>query len=196
VHYPGARPAPSPNYTLGRSSALTHVVLHTCESSSQEGCLATLSDPFALAPVSAHYVVGPDGEILSLVDDANTAWHSGPAGYNPNSIGIEIVGYSSDPDTWTPQLVASLGDLVGWLSSTYGIPLDYRATSSEPELARGFVAHAAIDPARRSDPGPWFPWDEVRARAAGAPPTAPGSTDLVVLAVLGIVAATLAWALR
>lgn len=201
--YPGAVVQPSPNFRGGRRAAVDHVVLHTTEGGLSSS-LATLTDPYreainddgdtVSARVSAHYLVSED-VIYQLVDDGDEAWHAGPA--NRHTIGVEVVGEADDPRTWSDKIVAQLGALVGWLSTEYGIPLVYRAEASDPEAARGFVAHGALDPERRHDPGIWFPWPEVRAAArreqSGAP-SAPG--DFAPVVALLLIALGLAWVMR
>ena len=98
-------------------------------------------------------------------------------------------------------MVQSLGALVGWLARTYGIPLDYRVDENSPPLSRGFVAHGALQPVDRYDPGPWFPWEEVRAVATahqngGRIPTPRGIGLSEALLALATAAATwLMWRL-
>ena len=200
--FPGATSHPSPNYRAGRRAAVDQVVLHTTEGG-LESSLDTLTDPARQvivdgqaenARVSAHYLVS-ERAIYQLVDDNDEAWHAGQ--HNRHTIGVEVVGEADDPRTWSGAIVSQLGRLVAWLSTEYGIPLEYRADASEPDIARGFVAHGALDPARRHDPGIWFPWPEVRAAAlrvqSGAPPA---STDGAGVIALLIIAIGLAWALR
>jgi N-acetylmuramoyl-L-alanine amidase len=145
--------------------------------------LRTLTDDASDNRVSAHYVVAPNGTVYALVRDEDEAWHARDS--NMESIGIEVVGHADDPGTWTPAVVASLGNLVGWLSSTYNLPLTYRARTADPPA--GFVAHAALDPSRRGDPGPWFPWADVKAQAEREQ----GSRALWPLAIVGGLAAWL-----
>ena len=184
---------PSPNFRAGRREAITHVVLHTTEGG-LSGSLAALTDPYRDSRVSAHYVVSEDA-IYQLVDDNDEAWHAGNA--NRYSIGVEIVGEASNPATWTDRIVENVSKLSAWLSTEYGIPLQYREESSEPARARGYVAHGALDPERRYDPGPWLPWPKIKERAlfliggAPTPPGAPGAVVAVLLVALG-----LAWVIR
>jgi N-acetylmuramoyl-L-alanine amidase len=198
VGYPGAQSYPSPNFHTGRSAAVSHVVLHTTEGDLPSS-LATLTDPFRSdsegGRVSAHYLVAPSGTIYQLVDDSDTAWAAQAA--NPYSINIEVVGFAGSPATWTAPVIQSLGSLAGWLASEYGIPLVYREDPASPPLARGFVAHGALQPQDRSDPGPYFPWDEVRAAATpGAPALGSEiSREWLGLVALALAAAALAWSL-
>ena len=201
--YPGAIAHPSPNFRDGRRAAVDQVVLHTTEGGLASS-LATLTDPYRQAVneagqlenarVSSHYLVSEDA-IYQLVSDQNEAWHAGPA--NRHTIGVEIVGDADDPRTWSAKIVSQLGQLVGWLSSEYGIPLVYRGEATDPDLVRGFVAHGALDPERRHDPGIWFPWPDVRAaalrRQSGTPEP---RTDFAPVVALLLVALGLVWVIR
>lgn len=69
-----------------------------------------------------------------------------------------------------------------WLRA-HGLPTTplRRITRSQSESgAAGFITHAERDPARRSDPGPDFPWGEWFAACADAtaPPTPPEEDDM------------------
>ena len=190
------------NFSRGRSSGvtggLTHIVLHTCEGPA-DVCLESLTrDRTGESKHSAHYLVTKEGSVFQLVAESDTAWHSGPPNsaytqfavgellhvvevqkpmpnYNPNSIGIEIEGYADNDDTWTPELVESLGQLLRYLTLKYKIPLVYRdqntnARGGDPALAvparpKGIVSHGTLDPARRYDPGWFFPWEDVKTAA-------------------------------
>jgi len=201
--YPGAVIYPSPNFRANRRAAIDHVVFHTTELDLDDS-LRVLTDPdrtavndegeIERARVSAHYLVTAD-RIFQLVDEGNEAWHARNA--NRHTIGIEVVGETDDPLTWSNKINNQLAQLVAWISSTHGIPLEYRAETDDPERARGFVSHAALDPARRRDPGIWFPWTEIKAKAlqiqAGA---APSPSDAPAVVAVLIIAIGLAWALR
>ena len=141
------------------------VVIHTTECDGPCS-LATLTDPEggASGPVSSHYLVVEDGTVYQLVNESDEAWTQGSA-YNPESIGIEVAGRADSPATWTPAAVRSLGNLVGYLSQEYDLPLVWRPSAAHPESARGYVAHAALAPRRKTDPGPWFDWPQVKAQA-------------------------------
>jgi len=192
--YPGAIWIPSPNFRAGRREPISHVVLHTTEGG-LDGALAHLTDPYAESRVSSHYVVAEDA-IYQLVQDDDEAWHAAAA--NRYSIGVEVIGEASNPATWTPGIVDNVAKLSSWLSAEYGIPLLYREEASQPPLARGYVAHGALDPERRYDPGPWFPWPEVKEKALailhGSPPSPAGPPGAIVAVLL--IALGLAWVVK
>jgi N-acetyl-anhydromuramyl-L-alanine amidase AmpD len=200
--YPGAvHTVHSPNFTQNRRAAIDHVVIHTTELDLPQS-LHALTDPnrtvingngeIEPAPVSAHYLVSAD-RIYQLVDEGNEAWHARNA--NRHTIGVEIVGEASNPGTWSSAIVAQLSRLFAWLSSYHGLPLEYREESTDPQLARGFVSHGALDPSRRSDPGMWFPWNQIKQNAiqiqSGTTPSGAGPIAFALVLALG-----LAWVMK
>lgn len=113
-------------------------------------------------------------------------------GVNPRSIGIEIVnlgnfcgkadsgGYCGTQtckticqdagdgqlingqvwEKFTPSQIDSLVLLVSDIASRYDIPLD----------RNHIIGHDEIDPGRKVDPGPAFPWDDFMTRLKSQPP--------------------------
>jgi len=83
-----SRTVPSPNFTTGRSGhAIDRIVIHITDAPTTSSTVNWFSNPDA--EVSAHYLVGQDGEIVQLVSEDDTAWHA--RGSNSRSIGIEHV---------------------------------------------------------------------------------------------------------
>jgi len=168
--YPGrARfvPAASSNQSnrSGGTDAIDRVVLHTTEGS-YSGAISWFQNPSS--DVSAHYVLRKnDGEVTQMVGDGDKAWHA--CSNNNDTVGIEHEGASSNPATWTPQILDASARLTAWLVTQYDIPID----------RSHIVGHGEIQPSHcsgRSDPGPHFPWDwymdAVRGYAGtGSPPT-------------------------
>jgi N-acetylmuramoyl-L-alanine amidase len=150
AHNPLATWVPSPNYNARKPML---IVLHYTEQESVEHSLRTLRDPASSDPVSAHYLIGGDGRIYQLVDDAARAWHAGPGRWgtitdvNSASIGIELDndGASPFPNAQIENLLVLLTDLTGRLH----IP------------RWQIVGHEDIAPTRRNDPGPLFPWQRL-----------------------------------
>ena len=87
------RELPSPNWDE-RALPVTMAVLHYTEMESAEASLARLTDPEA--KVSAHYLIGEDGEVVRLVPEDKRAWHAGASYWrgrkdvNTASVGIEL----------------------------------------------------------------------------------------------------------
>ena len=198
--YPAALPYPSPNYRSPRRAAITHVVMHTCESSDLNQCLNWLTDATAVdsqgdpARVSAHYVVDSSG-VYQLVQEGDEAW--GARGANRYGIQVEVVGFANDPSTWSPEVTNNLAALLDDVTARNAIPLVYRDLATMPENNRGIVAHAASDPARRSDPGIYFPWTEIKRKIQQRRGDSVGDSAglAVVVGLIGL-ALLLAWGLR
>ncbi|AEW01250.1 N-acetylmuramyl-L-alanine amidase, negative regulator of AmpC, AmpD [Niastella koreensis GR20-10] len=88
--------ASTSNFTVGRGSAITNVVIHTCEGS-YAGTISWFNN--ASAQVSAHYVIrSSDGQITQMVLEKDRAWHVLSA--NDYTIGIEHEGYVASGNTW------------------------------------------------------------------------------------------------
>ena len=146
------------------------VVLHYTGMATAEAALARLCDP--AARVSAHYLIGEDGETWRLVEEARRAWHAGIASWageadvNGRSIGIELAnpghecGYRPFPE---PQILALEGLLAGILERRRIDP------------AR-VVGHSDVAPLRKQDPGELFPWRRLAARGLAWWPPDPSGT--------------------
>ena len=152
---------PSPNHDSRDGHAIDMLVLHYTGMASAPQALERLCDRDA--KVSAHYVVGEDGEIFSLVDEENRAWHAGVSAWrghtniNQRSIGIEIVnpghefGYRAFPKAQMQAVTALCKDIV----SRHAIP------------ARNVVAHSDVAPSRKEDPGELFDWKGLAEQGIG-----------------------------
>ena len=121
---------------------------------------------------SGHYYVDRDGTIHRYVPDERVAHHT--RGYNPRSIGIELVNTGRWPhwldsrhqamdEAYTPAQVEALIALLRRLRSE--LPA-LRWIAGHEDLDTDEVA-ASDDPAvrvrRKRDPGPLFPWGLVLA---------------------------------
>lgn len=107
-------------------------------------------------PVSAHYVVTENGEILHLVEDRHKAWHAGKSSWmhygnmNDFSIGIELV---HNGDVTIPYPIAQMNSLIVLckdLMTKYTIPV------------ANILGHSDIAPNRKIDPGQHFDWEMLR----------------------------------
>jgi N-acetylmuramoyl-L-alanine amidase len=104
---------PSPNFDQRRPN---FVILHQTTSDNVVRALATLTDP--QRKVSAHYLIGRDGAVLQLVDEAARAWHAGDSRWgamgdlNSASIGIELDNTGEEPfaEAQITTLLVLLGD--------------------------------------------------------------------------------------
>lgn len=107
--------------------------------------------------VSAHFFIRRDGELVQFVSTEDRAWHAGASCWrgrercNDFSVGIELEGCDSMP--FEARQYERLVELVAALMRRYPI--------------RDIVGHCDVAPGRKTDPGPCFDWDVLRA--AGFP---------------------------
>lgn len=159
----GALWQPSPNFDQRRPN---FVILHQTTNDNVGQALATLTNPERR--VSAHYLIGRDGSVLQLVDEAARAWHAGESRWgslsdlNSASIGIELDN-TGEEEFAEPQILALLA-LLDELRRRHAIP------------AANYLAHGDVAPTRKVDPSRRFPWRRLAAQGFGlwcdAPPAA------------------------
>lgn len=121
---------------------------------------------------SGHYYIDRDGSLHRYVDTARIAHHT--RGYNPRSIGIELVntgryprwydsGHQAMDEPYTPAQIDTLVALLRQLAA--GHP-SLKHVAGHEDLDTAWV-EASDDPAkkvpRKRDPGPLFPWEHVLA---------------------------------
>lgn len=103
--------------------------------------------------VSAHFLIRRDGDLIQFVSTLHRAWHAGESSHlgrescNDFSIGIELEG--SDHQPFSREQYTSLTALTKAIKQSFPI-ID-------------IVGHADIAPLRKSDPGPFFNWDEYKS---------------------------------
>jgi hypothetical protein len=85
----------SPFFSSRNGERIRRIVMHSTTSRNVEGTIAWFQDP--RAQVSAHYIIGRDGEIYQMVRDSDKAWHA--KGANADSIGIEHSAAAGDSMT-------------------------------------------------------------------------------------------------
>lgn len=104
--------------------------------------------------VSAHFLIRRDGMVMQFVSADDRAWHAGVSSFcgkercNDFSIGIELEG--SDFEPFEAAQYAALALLTDALKQAY--PL------------RHVAGHEQIAPDRKTDPGPFFNWDDYQER--------------------------------
>ena len=103
--------------------------------------------------VSSHFFIRRDGSLIQFVPCTKRAWHAGVSKWegrekcNDLSIGIELEG--SDFEAFEPKQYDTLKLLIESLKMTYPI--------------QSVVGHSDIAPGRKTDPGPYFNWNEIDA---------------------------------
>jgi V8-like Glu-specific endopeptidase/N-acetyl-anhydromuramyl-L-alanine amidase AmpD len=131
--YPGASrfaPAHPSNYRKVRSQReIRQVVIHITDGGSRiTGTIGWFQNPNQRNArnqpihVSAHYVVGRDGEVVQMVRNNDIAWHANAA--NGHSIGIEHVANSTRRLLPTDDEYRGSARLVAWLCCQFGLPID------------------------------------------------------------------------
>jgi AmpD protein len=109
--------------------------------------------------VSAHVLVRRDGEIVQFVPFHLRAWHAGNSEFegrtacNDFSIGIEMEG--ADEVSFEPVQYQSGAAVIRALLAAY-----------EELATTRLVGHSDIAPGRKTDPGPAFDWQALRAQLA------------------------------
>lgn len=164
--YPGANryAAASPqNYRVSTTvRTIDKVVIHITDGGANiNGTIGWFQNP--TAQVSAHYVIGQDGEVVQMVAHNDVAWHARTA--NSHSIGIEHVANTRGLRPTPAQYCASAA-LVTWLCDQFGIPAD----------RTHILGHAEADPRTSHTGCPNAVWDwgyfmsMVTARQCQEPP--------------------------
>jgi N-acetylmuramoyl-L-alanine amidase len=134
-----------------------YVIIHFTAQDSAAQTLKTFT--IVKTQVSAHYVIGRNGEVYHMLNDYLRAWHAGLSKWgsvtdmNSSSIGIELDNNGSEP--FKPAQINSLLALLAHLKKAYNIP------------AANFIGHQDIAPGRKPDPGPYFPWKTLAAHGFG-----------------------------
>ncbi|MCF8150766.1 MAG: N-acetylmuramoyl-L-alanine amidase [Burkholderiaceae bacterium] len=165
----GAQWQPSPNHDQRRAN---YIVLHQTSNDTVARALATLTD--AQRKVSAHYLIGRDGRVLQLVDEAARAWHAGESWWggmtdlNSASIGIELD--NNGEEAFAEAQIVALLALLDDLQARHRFP------------PANILAHGDIAPTRKVDPSHRFPWRRLAQHGYGLwcetpPPSAPVGFD-------------------
>ncbi len=108
--------------------------------------------------VSAHFLIRRCGEVIQFVSCNQRAWHAGVSTWkgrercNDFSIGIELEGCDELP----------------FDSRQYDPLLSLTRTLSRHYPITALAGHSDIAPTRKTDPGPFFPWDIMKTE--GIPP--------------------------
>ncbi|HEY9854119.1 MAG TPA: N-acetylmuramoyl-L-alanine amidase [Stenomitos sp.] len=150
---------PSPNFDARPEGAVIDmIVIHDTETPGVRDC-RTISRHFASpkSRVSAHYIIGKDGEIAQCVPDDLRAWHTGESYFmgedhlNDRSIGIELVNGQTGDDPFTNAQYRSLIRLVSYLVNAYDVPMER------------IVGHKDITlkPEVKKDPATNFSWSRL-----------------------------------
>ena len=117
-----------------------YIVVH-CTATAQDRLWAVVS--WFLNPssrVSAHAIIGPEGRVVRMVDDADVAWHAGNWWYNMWSVGVELVHPNTHGTPYPVQQKLALGDTCVEWCVLHGI---------QPE---NIIGHYDVLPGKKTDP--------------------------------------------
>ncbi|MCP3028969.1 LysM peptidoglycan-binding domain-containing protein [Halobacillus sp. A5] len=167
-----------------RTKEVTHVMTHFTSNAAltpQNPYSANdIYDNFVDYGVSAHYMIGRDGEIYQLVDEDRAAFHAGDgslSGFpeydndmNQRSIGIELLALGTEEEMssmMSPETYQSIDSAdIGYTEDQYKA-LDKLLEDIEqrhPAIQRDrdhIVGHDEYAPDLKTDPGSLFKWSEI-----------------------------------
>jgi N-acetylmuramoyl-L-alanine amidase len=159
---------PSPNHGERRDGLRpTLIVLHYTAMPDAEAALERLCDP--VFEVSAHWLIGRDGRLWSLVEEERRAWHAGAGQWggvgdvNSRSIGIEVDNDGRTP--FTAPAIATLERLLPEVMARWDL---------RPEAV---IGHSDMAPGRKADPGPRFDWLRLARSGLSVWPRVPPISD-------------------
>lgn len=138
---------PSPNVDdRPNPEDVSCIVLHSTVIPTTEDTVKVFLDP--KREVSAHFVVGKDGQVIQMVPVQKRAWHAGESiledrpRVNEFSVGIEMVNLNDGIDPYPDAQIHAVAGIIRFLRSRYEIP-DSRIVSHEK---------IALPAGRKSDP--------------------------------------------
>lgn len=170
---------PSPNHDDRKGVQPSLIILHYTGMQTGQEALDRLTDPGS--KVSAHYTIDEDGSVYIHVPEDRRAWHAGHSFWrdetdiNAHSIGIEIVnpGHEWGYRPFTGAQMKTLIPLCREIMARYDID------------AENILAHSDVAPARKEDPGEYFPWRELAGHGIGIWPD-PSDEDAVKAAGMNL----------
>ena len=143
-----------------RTADIQYIILH-CSRNEPNGILQVLNE----RELSAHYIIGSDGETVENCAPEKVAYHAGLSRWcgsqekslNGCSIGIEITAptlgqYAAD---YSEAAITALIHLVHLLKEKYHIRTE------------NIIGHSDIAPDRKPDPGVGFPWQKLALNGIG-----------------------------
>jgi N-acetyl-anhydromuramyl-L-alanine amidase AmpD len=169
----GIRFVPSQHHGSRAGTDIDAIVLHHTGGSRIDNTIRWFQNPSS--KVSSHYIIGQDGSIVQMVDEARSAWHAGKAqlhgdrsSVNARSIGIELVNPGDGKTPFPEAQMQALARLTAHLADKYDVPV--------PNI----VGHnqVALPPGRKVDPAPNFDWQRLLADVGvPRPGPAPGPVE-------------------
>jgi N-acetylmuramoyl-L-alanine amidase len=150
---------PSPNFDVRPDGASIEFLIIHYTACDFDLSLKILTQGQSQNPVSAHYLIGEDGEVFQLVDESMRAWHAGQSawreykGINAYSIGIELVNLGNNP--YSERQMVALINLALDIQERHAIRAEF------------VLGHSDIAPMRKVDPGILFDWQRLSNAGIG-----------------------------
>ncbi len=147
-----------PYYNERRKKYVDTLIIHAAAQTTVSDLVGVL----VKRELSAHYVIGMDGEVVRLVPDEFRAWHAGAGEWNgekqdinSNSIGIELCNGLFGEMEYPEKQVAALTDLCLHLIDKH----NFAPTQ--------IIGHSDMAPTRKIDPGSKLPWEKLSRHGVG-----------------------------
>ena len=147
----------SPNFSSRKDSSINMIILHHTGSESFNGCINWFMK--LEAQVSAHFIIGREGQLVQMVEIEKKAWHAGRSQWNgiinlnKYSIGIELCG-DGNKMVYAEAQYKTLIELLKYLMELYKIDVNM------------ILGHEDVSPGRKVDPGKLFDWAKIRAEVS------------------------------
>jgi hypothetical protein len=135
---------------------IDRIVIHDIEGTAQAG-ISIFQRPDA--KVSAHYIVGAQGEVFQMVRERDVAWHAGNSPINHRSIGIETEGFAYRPGFYNLVELEAVARLVRAVTTRYGIVRDREHIIGHAEVPNPRDATRFGGVSGHTDPGPYWNWN-------------------------------------
>jgi len=160
-----------------RTKPVRVIVIHTAENTpdyvgEDGGAEAVARFQSTTDRPSSYHQLGDSDSVIEMLPDEAVAF--GAKGANADGLHFSFATRASlwpgKPVEWRVGALVRGAAVCRTWATTYGIPV--RRLTRDQWLAgeSGFVAHADVDPGRRSDPGAGFPWDDFLTLVASPRP--------------------------
>ena len=138
----------SPNFEEKKKRHIKYIILHYTNLPSTQASLKYLLNK--RNKVSAHYLIDPNGKILSLVEEKNIAWHAGISSWkkdknlNKNSIGIELqnTGVAGKYEKFNVKQIAVLEKLIKDIQMRHGVSTTHNKFDMPLAILAGDVLYS------------------------------------------------------
>lgn len=149
-----------------RTSPVRVIVVHTAETAPSSRSAENVANFFthSTTPASYHCLCDNDSDVVLLPD---TATAFGVANFNSPALHISAATRAADwgkNPTWDNATLTRMARRVAAWCKKFSIPpVLITPAQARDGRTKGIISHASLDPTRRSDPGPSFPWSRFLA---------------------------------